>query len=186
MKRHHKPIVFKYRLLFVIYFSHLFLYMYIYTYIYIYLSIYLSIYIYIYIYIYLYMLYIYKSIYIIYSYRCIIYIINIIYIYIISVYMYIYRNKWAKQMTKRSLYLNIIGFWRLYKCLNLTLLPLCFKWFHGRKVRFKHLRRHQKPTGFKYRLPFVMYFTHLLLYMYIYIYIYILYICYIYYIYTLL
>ena len=82
-------------------------------------------------------------------------------------------------MTKRSLYLNTIGFWRLFKCLNLTLLPVCFKWFHGSKVRPKHLKRHQKPTAFKYRLPFVIYFTHWFLYMYIYIYIYYIYVIYI-------
>ena len=56
----------------------------------------------------------------------------------------------------------------------------------GRDVKFKHLKRHQKPLVFKYRVVIVIYFSHLflyvkfslcvvnnLLYIYIYIYIYI-------------
>ena len=86
-------------------------------------------------------------------------------------------------MALRSLYLNTTDFLCLFKCLNLTSLPLCFgndvrlkhygRFKHnGSDVRFKHLKKYQKPVVFKCRVFIVIYFSHLFLCVYIYIYIY--------------
>ena len=40
----------------------------------------------------------------------------------------------------------------------------------GRDVRFKHLKRHQKPVVFKYRVLIIIYFPHVFLLYHIYIY----------------
>ena len=73
------------------------------------------------------------------------------------IYIFYIRNKWEKWMTMRTLYLNRASFRCLFKCLNLTSLPLCFTYL-------KYFKRYQKPVVFKYRVLIAICFSHLFLY----------------------